>query len=669
MDSIDKLTINTIRNLALDAVQKAGTGHPGTAMGAADTIYTLWHEYLKHNPGNPYWVNRDRFILSAGHASLLLYIMLYLTGYEHLTLEEIKNYRQFGSLTPGHPENYLTPGVEVTTGPLGQGFANAVGIAFAEAHLGAYFNRPGHEIVDHFTYVFASDGDLMEGVSAEAASLAGHQELGKLIVFYDDNRVTIEGSTDLTFSEDRAKRFRAYHWHVQEVDGYDLQAISEAIEKAQVAPQPSIIMCRTHIAFGSPNKQGSSAAHGAPLGEEEVRLTKENLGWPLEPAFHVPKQVLTHTRKAVEEGDQEEDEWQKRFESYADDYPALAEEFENAFANHLPAGWDKDLPTFARDEGEIPARTAGKQALTHLASKLPMLFGGSADLGPSVKTLLPGMDDFSPENYAGQNVHFGVREHAMGGILNGLGVYGGVIPYGGTYLVFSDYMRPSIRLAALMKLPVIYVFTHDSVLVGLDGPTHQPVEQLMSFRTMPNINVIRPCDANETVAAWRFAVHNRSEPTLLALSRQALPVVTEDQESSYRNLCRGAYILSDTEMKEPDLLLLGTGSEVHLLLEAQKILSDDGISSRVISFPSMKLFDQQPEEYQEEVLPGSVKKRLAVEAGSSLGWWKYVGRDGDVFGIDRFGIPGSTQDIIETFGFTGEEIAARSRRLVEDRGA
>ncbi|RLD07505.1 MAG: transketolase [Chloroflexota bacterium] len=664
MEKIDQLAINTIRTLAMDAVQSAGTGHPGTAMGAADVIYTLWTKHLKHNPNNPEWLNRDRFVLSAGHASMLLYSMLYLTGYENLTLDEIKKYRRYGSLTPGHPENYLTQGVEVTTGPLGQGFSNAVGMAIAEAHLSEYYNRPGFDVIDNYIYAFAGDGDLMEGVSQEAASLAGHLKLEKLIVIYDDNRVTIEGDTGLAFTEDRAKRFEAYHWHVQKVDGYDTEAISAAIEAAKADPRPSIIMSRSHIAYGSPNKQDSSSAHGAPLGEDEVRLTKEKLDWPLEPAFFVPDEVLTHTRTAVQKGENAEKEWQTLFDGYKKEYPELASEMLYAFAGKLPAGWDKDMPEFSPEDGPMPARVASGKVLNNLAGKIPMILGGAADVGPSIKTILDNAGDFTADDRAGRNLHFGVREHAMGGILNGLSLYGGLIPYGGTYFIFSDYMRPSMRMAALMGLPVIYVFSHDSVLIGTDGPTHQPVEHIASYRAVPNMTVLRPCDANEVTAAWRVALENQTGPTMLLLARHAIPILAETQEDCFDNLSHGAYVLSPADNQKPELLLMGTGSEVHLLLEAQKILLEEGIHASVISFPSMEIFEKQAQEYKNQVLPQNVLPRLAVEAGSSMGWWKYVGSAGDVFSVDRFGIPGSTEDVIEFFKFTGEGVAERARSLL-----
>lgn len=665
MNQIDQLAINTIRTLAMDAVQSAGTGHPGTAMGAADTVYTLWTRYLKHNPNNPEWLNRDRFVLSAGHASMLLYSIMFLTGYRDLTLDEIKRYRQYGGITPGHPEICLTEGVEVTTGPLGQGFSNGVGMAIAEARLSALFNRPGFNIIDHFTYVFASDGDLMEGVSQEAASLAGHLKLSKFIVIYDDNRVTIEGDTGITFTEDRAKRFEAYQWHVRQVDAYDTAAISSAIEAAQKDPRPSIIMCRSHIAFGSPNKQDSSSAHGAPLGEDEVRMTKENLDWPLAPAFYVPEAVLDHTRQAVQKGDAAEKEWQALFDRYEKEYPDLAAELQDALAGKLPQGWDAGLPTFSPEDGPMPARVASGLILNHLARQVPALFGGAADVGPSIKTILTEGGDFTAEDRAGRNLHFGVREHAMGGILNGLAKYGGLIPYGGTYFVFSDYMRPSMRMAAMMGLGVIYVFSHDSVLVGTDGPTHQPVEHAASYRAMPNMTVIRPADANEVAAAWRYALKNRNGPTLLSLARHAIPILAETKQNRYTNLTRGAYVLSESGKVKPDLLLMGSGSEVHLLLAAQEILRKEDIHSAVISFPSMELFENQPQDYKNKVLPDNVLPRLAVEAGSTMGWWKYVGSHGDVFGIDRFGIPGSTQDVIEFFNLTGEGVADRAKRLIK----
>jgi len=663
MDKIDKLAINTIRTLAMDAVQSAGTGHPGTAMGAADSVYTLWTRHLKHNPKNPAWLNRDRFVLSAGHASMLLYSMLFLTGYEHLTLDEIKRFRRYGGLTPGHPENYLTAGVEVTTGPLGQGFSNAVGMAIAEAHLSEYYNRPGYNIIDNYIYAFAGDGDLMEGVSQESASLAGHLKLEKLIIIYDDNRVTIEGDTGITFSEDRAKRFEAYHWHVQKVDGYDTEEISAAIEAAKADPRPSIIMSRSHIAYGSPNKQDSSSAHGAPLGEEEVRLTKEKLGWPLEPAFFVPDEVLTHTRTAVQKGEKAEKEWQTLFDDYKKEYPELASEMLDAFAGVLPAGWDKELPEFSPEEGPMPARVASGKVLNCLAKKIPGIFGGAADVGPSIKTILDNTGDFTADDRTGRNMRFGVREHAMGGILNGISLYGGMIPYGGTYFIFSDYMRPSMRMAALMGLPVIYVFSHDSVLIGTDGPTHQPVEHIASYRAVPNMTVLRPCDANEVTAAWRVALENKTGPTMLLLSRHAIPILGETQKDCYENVSKGAYVISAAD-QNPDLLLMGTGSEVHLLLDAQQILRKENIHAQVISFPSMEIFEQQSQKYQDKIISKDVLPRLAVEAGSSMGWWKYVGSAGDVFSVDRFGIPGSTEDVIEFFNFTGEGVAERAKCLL-----
>ena len=663
MDKIDQLAINTIRTLAMDAVQSAGSGHPGTAMGAADSVYTLWTRHLKHNPKNPTWLNRDRFILSAGHASMLLYSMLFLTGYENLTLDEIKRYRRYGGLTPGHPENYLTAGVEVTTGPLGQGFSNAVGMAIAEAHLSEYYNRPGFNVIDNYIYAFAGDGDMMEGVSQEAASLAGHLKLEKLIVIYDDNRVTIEGDTGIAFTEDLAKRFEAYHWHVQRVDGYDTEAISEAIKAAKVDPRPSIILSRSLIAYGSPNKQDSSSAHGAPLGEDEVRLTKEKLDWPLEPAFFVPDEVLTHTRTAVQRGENAEKEWQTLFDGYKKEYPDLASEILDAFTGKLPNGWDKDMPKFSSEAGPMPARVASGKVLNHLAGKIPMMIGGAADVGPSIKTMIDNAGDFTADNRSGRNLHFGVREHAMGAIFNGLSLYGGLIPYGGTFFIFSDYMRPSMRLAALMGLPVIYVFSHDSVMVGADGPTHQPIEHIASYRAVPNMTVLRPCDANEVTAAWRVALKNQTGPTMLLLTRQAIPILEETQKDCYENVSKGAYVISPAE-KKPDMLLMGTGSEVHLLLKAQKILLEERIHTSVISFPSMEIFEKQTQEYKNQVLPQDILPRLAVEAGSSMGWWKYVGSAGDVFGIDRFGIPGSAEDAIEFFGFTGEGVAERVRKLL-----
>jgi transketolase len=664
MNDIDHLAINTIRALAMDAVQAAGTGHPGTPMGAADSVYTLWMYHLKHNPKNPNWINRDRFILSAGHASMLLYSLLYLTGYD-ISLDQIKKYRQYGGITPGHPELNVTPGIDVSTGLLGQGVANAVGLAIAQAHLAAYFNRPGHTILDNYTYVFAGDGDLMEGVSAEAASLAGHLRLSNLILIYDNNHTTIEGSTDISFTEDSAKRFEAYQWHVQQVDGYDLAAISDAINNAKADPRPSMIISNSHMAYGSPNKQDDSAAHGAPLGENEVQLTKQALGWPLSPLFYVPDQVLKHCRAAVEKGPAWEQEWKQRFDLYRSQYPDLAAEFDRFMNHELQPGWDKDLPVYSPDDGKVAPRKAISKSINAVARRVPNLIGGSADLGPSTSTIMAGIPDLSPVDKGGRNMHFGVREHGMAAILSGMALFGGLISYGSTYFVFADYMRPAIRMAAFMRLPVVYIFTHDSVLVGTDGPTHQPVEHLFMLRMTPNLTVIRPCDANETVAAWKWCLTHHSGPVALILARHDIPVLSQTRQPDlYEKLSRGGYILAKEERSPADVILMGTGSEVHLLLEAQKTLSDEDVSVRVVNFPSLELFEQQSQEYKNEILPLDAKVRLAVEAGSTSGWWKYVGFQGAVHGVDTFGIPGSTQDVIAEFKFTPEEIVRKARVLL-----
>jgi transketolase len=663
-EELDQLCINTLRTLAIDGVQKANSGHPGMPMGAAAMAYVLWTRFLRHNPVNPSWPDRDRFVLSAGHGSMLLYSLLHLTGYD-LSLEELKNFRQWGSRTPGHPEHGLTPGVETTTGPLGQGFANGVGMAIAEAYLAAHFNRPGYKIVDHYVYAIVSDGDLMEGIASEAASLAGHLRLGKLIYLYDDNRISIEGSTDLTFTEDRGQRFEAYGWHVQRVDGYDLEGIAAAIRAAQADPRPSLIIARTHIGYGSPNKQDTAEVHGAPLGEEEVRLTKENLGWPTEPPFLIPEEALAHFRKALEKGRAWEADWQARFDAYATEYPDLAEEWRMAMAGELPTGWDADLPTFRPEDGPMATRVASGKVLNAIAPYLPTLIGGSADLAPSCKTYLNGYGDFFADNPGGRNLHFGVREHAMGGILSGLALHGGVIPYGSTFLVFSDYMRPSIRLAAMMELPVIYVFTHDSIGIGEDGPTHQPIEQLASLRAIPHLTVIRPADANETVAAWRVALEHREGPVALLLTRQKLPVLDRATLAPADRLARGAYVLADVAGGRPDIILIATGSEVHVALAARERLAEQGVRARVVNMPSWELFERQPRSYRDEVLPPEVTARLAIEAGVPQGWFRYVGEGGDVIGIERFGASAPYKVLWEKYGFTAENVAARALEMLK----
>ncbi|MEW6233484.1 MAG: transketolase [Chloroflexota bacterium] len=664
-DALDQLCINTIRTLAMDAVQKANSGHPGMPMGAAAMAYVLWTRFLKHNPANPAWLDRDRFVLSAGHGSMLLYSLLHLTGYG-LDLDELKSFRQWGSRTPGHPERGLAPGVETTTGPLGQGFANGVGMALAERFLAHHFNRPGHIIVDHFTYAIVSDGDLMEGVSAEAASLAGHLGLGKLIYLYDDNRISIEGPTDLAYTEDVARRFLAYGWHVQRLsDGNDLAAVNDALRAAQMeAKRPSLIIARTHLGFGSPHKQDSAEAHGAPLGQEEVRLTKQALGWPLEPAFYIPDQALVHFREALGRGRAWEKEWETRFQAYAREYPELAAEWQRAMAGELPEGWQAALPVFSPQEGPMATRTASGKVLKALSPVLPTLLGGSADLAPSTDTYVKGAGDLQAKSPGGRNLHFGVREHAMGGILNGLALHGGVIPYGGTFLVFSDYMRPSIRLAALMGLGVIYVFTHDSIGLGEDGPTHQPVEQLAALRAIPGLTVIRPADATETVAAWRVALEHKDGPVALILTRQKLPILDRTKYPPASGLARGAYVLADPPGGRPEIILIATGSEVHPALEAQERLLNQGIAARIVSMPSWELFDREPQEYRDQVLPPEMTARLAVEAGISQGWHRYVGSAGDVISIERFGASAPYGILMEKFGFTVENVVSRALALL-----
>lgn len=658
-DKVDLLCINTLRMLAVDMVEKAKSGHPGMPMGAAAMAYVLWTKFLRHNPQNPAWPNRDRFVLSAGHGSALLYALLHLTGYD-LPLDELKRFRQWGSRTPGHPEYGHTPGVEVTTGPLGQGIANAVGMAIAERFLASHFNRPGFDVVDHYTYVIAGDGDLMEGVSHEAASLAGHLKLGKLICLYDDNRVSIEGSTDLAYTEDRAGRFNAYGWHVLQVgDGNDTESLASAIQAAQAEKEkPSIIIVRTHIGFGSPNKQDSSSAHGEPLGAEEARLTKENLGWPQEP-FHIPDQALACFQQVVEKGRSWESDWQGLLNSYTRAFPELASEYDLWIKGKLQTGWDKDIPVFPADEKGMATRAASGTVLNAIASKLPNLIGGSADLGPSTKTIIKGAGDFCPGNYSGRNMRFGVREHGMGSVLNGMALHGGLIPYGATFLVFCEYMRPPIRMAAMMGLKVIYVFTHDSIGLGEDGPTHQPVEQLAALRAIPGLTVIRPADANETAVAWHCAVGQIKGPTALILSRQNLPTLDRQRVSAADGLSRGAYILSEPEGKKPEVILIASGSEVQIALQAAEELKVNGIFARVVSMPSWELFEEEPEEYRSKVLPPEITARVAIEAGTTQGWHRYVGDKGEVIGIDRFGASAPYQVLFEKFGFTVDNLVKK----------
>jgi transketolase len=677
--SLDQTCINTLRFLSVDMVQKANSGHPGLPLDAAPMAYVLWTKQLKHHPANPHWADRDRFVLSAGHGSALLYSLLHMTGYD-VSLDDIKQFRQWGSKTPGHPERGEVPGVEVTTGPLGQGLANAVGMAIGEAQLAATYNREGHTVIDHRTWAIVSDGDLMEGVASEAASLAGHLRLGKLVCLYDDNYVTLAAGTDITFSEDRARRFEAYGWQTIKVDdGNDVAAIHKALKDACAETgKPTLIVVRTHIGFGSP-EQDSFKAHGSPFGVEDVKKTKQNLGWPLAPDFLVPDEALTHFREAQDAGAKAEQAWDERMAAYAKAFPAQASELKSRLAGELVDGWDSDIPFFPADAKGMSTRVAGGKVMNAFAAKVPGLFGGSADLDSSTFTNLKGHGDFNPRptknqdlqgsdsagwSYAGRNLHFGVREHAMGAIVNGLAAHGGFLPYGSTFLIFSDYMRPAIRLAALMKLHVAHVFTHDSIALGEDGPTHQPIEQLVSLRAIPNTTVIRPADANETAVAWKVLVESKDHPVLLALSRQNLPVLDRDTYASAEGLRKGAYVLSDAEAGKPELILIATGSEVSLILKAADQLREDGVAVRCVSMPSWELFEAQPRNYQNDVLPPAVTARLAVEMGATQGWQRYVGAQGDVLGIDHFGASAPADKLLQEFGFTAENVVKRAKALL-----
>ncbi len=653
--SISKRAINAIRFLAIDAVQQANAGHPGLPMGAAPMAFTLWTQFLRHNPTDPKWPNRDRFVLSAGHGSMLLYALLYLTGYD-LPLSELEHFRQLGSKTPGHPEYGLTPGVETTTGPLGQGFATAVGMAMAEAHLAARYNRPTHAVIDHFTYGIVSDGDLMEGLSGESASMAGHLGLGKIIFLYDDNHISIEGQTEITFTEDVLKRFDAYGWHTQRVtDGTDVDAIAEAIRRGQVeTARPSLIAVRTHIAEGSPNKHDSASAHGSPLGVEEVRLTRENLGWTDGP-FQVPDDIRQFFLTAQERGQAWQTEWRENvWTRYQGEYPDLAKELEQAWNHVLPAEWDSQLPTFEVGSG-LATRSASGAVLNAISTKVPYLFGGSADLSPSTDTYLKAAGDFSPSDYGGKNIHFGVREHAMAAALNGMSLHGGLRVFGGTFMVFSDYCKPAIRLSALMHQPVVYVFTHDSIGLGEDGPTHQPVEQLAGLRAIPGLWVIRPADANEAREAWKVAMNSTEHPVAMVLSRQKLPVLPV----ATADVAHGGYVAQDTS--KIDVILMATGSEVWLAFDAAKVLQGQGIGARVVSMPSWELFDQMPEAYRESVLPSSVHARVAIEAASPMGWDRFVGDHGKIIGMTGFGASGRIEDLLPHFGFTVDHVVSAAQ--------
>jgi transketolase len=660
-NDLDELIVNTIRALAMDGVEKAKSGHPGMPMGMADAAYVLWSRFLKHSPANPEWPDRDRFVLSAGHGSMLLYSLLHLFGYD-MQMDDLMQFRQWESRTPGHPEYGCAPGVETTTGPLGQGSANGVGLALAERMLAAQFNRDGEPIVDHYTYAICSDGDIMEGVSHEAAAIAGHLGLGKIIYLYDDNHITIEGDTDLAMSEDVGRRFEGYNWHVQRIDGHDRAAVARAIEAAQAEQQkPSLIICRTHIAKGSPNMQDDAEAHGAPLGEDELRLTKENLGYPAEPPFFVADIVRETLATRGEELDAQADAWKKRSAAWREANPDLAVLWDARMSGAIPDGLADRLPRFEAGKG-VATRNASGEVLQVLSAELPGLAGGSADLHPSTKTYIKQEDAVREDAYAGRNLHFGVREHGMGGILNGMALHGGFIPYGGTFLVFSDYMRPSVRLAALSGLRVIYVFTHDSVFLGEDGPTHEPIEHFAALRTMPNLHVIRPADAAETAVAWMMALERRDGPTALILTRQNIPVLDRENLAPAEMLRKGGYVLLDSE--DPEIILIGTGSEVHVAVEAAGLLAEEGRRVRVVNLGCWEVFDAQPAEYREQVLPRSVTRRLAIEAATSFGWEKYVPPNGAVLGIDRYGFSAPWKVIAEKLGFTPKGAADLARRLL-----
>ena len=650
----------------MDTVQKANSGHPGTPMGAAAMAYVLWDRFLKHNPGDPTWPDRDRFILSPGHASALLYSLLHLTGYD-LPLEEMKQFRQWGSKTPGHPEYGLTPGVEMTTGPLGQGFAHGIGMAVAERWLANHYNHSGHEIINHRTYAIVSDGDLQEGVASEAASLAGTLRLGKVIYLYDDNDISIEGNTDIAFAENVAQRFQAYGWHViGPVDGIDPEVVDSAIRMAQAeTARPSLIICRTVIGYGSPNKAGTASAHGEPLGEEEIRLTKEQLGWPYQEPFTLPEEAQSHFRQAQDRGRSYQEEWQARMEDYRREYPVEAAMLEEALKGHLPDGWDQDLDGLFNDADKpMATREASGRVMNAIAERVHSFTGGSADLAPSTKTLLKDHGHYGFEEYCGHNMHFGVREHAMGSIANGMALHGGTIPYTATFLIFSDYMRPPIRLAALMDLRVVYIFTHDSIGLGEDGPTHQPIEQLLSLRAIPNVVVLRPADATETVEAWKVAMERRDGPTVLVMGRQNLPVLDRKTYAAAAGVQRGAYVLWEAS-ENPETILIGTGSEVHIALDAGKILEEKGIMARVVSLPSWKLFDAQSTDYRSSVLPSKVRARVAIEAATTMGWERYVGIEGVTLGIPHFGASAPAGVLYEKFGLTAQRMADEAETLVK----
>ncbi|MED3562613.1 transketolase [Bacillus xiapuensis] len=665
-DTIDALSVTSIRTLAIDAIEKANSGHPGMPMGAAPMTYTLWTRFMNHNPNNPQWFNRDRFVLSAGHGSALLYSMLHLSGY-NVTMDDLKQFRQWGSKTPGHPEYGHTEGVEATTGPLGQGIAMAVGMAMAERHVASVYNKDKFELVNHYTYSMCGDGDLMEGVSAEAASLAGHLKLGRLVVLYDSNDISLDGDLDKSFSESVKERFQAYGWqYIRVEDGNNLEEIAKAIEEAKSdLERPTMIEVKTVIGYGSPNRAGTSGVHGAPLGAAELKLTKEAYKWTFDEDFHVPQEVYENFQKLiVENGEKKEKEWNDLFEQYKKEYPELGAQLEKALNHELPEGWDQDIPVYQEGKG-LASRASSSEVLNGIAKNLPILIGGSADLAGSNKTLIKGSNDFMPDSYEGRNIWFGVREFAMGAAMNGIALHGGVKVFGGTFFVFSDYLRPAIRLAALMGLPVTYVFTHDSIAVGEDGPTHEPIEQLAALRAMPNLSVVRPADGNETAAAWKLAVESTNKPTVLVLTRQDLPTIKGTDVNAYEGVSKGAYVISAAEKETPDALLLASGSEVGLAVEAQKALAGEGVQVSVVSMPSWDRFEAQSQDYKDSVLPKNVKKRLGIEVGASLGWHKYVGDEGEVLAIDKFGASAPGEKIMEEYGFSVNNVVSRVKALLQ----
>jgi transketolase len=665
-ENIDELSISTIRTLSIDAIEKANSGHPGMPMGAAPMAYTLWTKYMNHNPKNPTWFNRDRFVLSAGHGSMLLYSLLHLSGYD-LPMEEIKNFRQWGSKTPGHPEYGHTAGVDATTGPLGQGIAMAVGMAMAERHLAATYNRDAFNVVDHYTYSICGDGDLMEGVSSEAASLAAHLKLGRLVVLYDSNDISLDGDLDKAFSESVENRFKAYGWqYIRVEDGNDLDAIAQALEEARTDEnRPTLIEAKTIIGYGSPNRSGKSAVHGAPLGADELKLTKEAYKWTFEQDFHVPDEVYDHFEEScVEQGSKKEESWNELFGKYKQQFPELGKQLELAIKGELPKGWDKDIPVY--EEGKsLASRASSGEVLNAIAKNLPTFIGGSADLAGSNNTMIKGAPDYMPGEYEGRNIWFGVREFAMGAALNGLTLHGGIKIFGGTFFVFSDYLRPAIRLAAVMGLPVTYVFTHDSIAVGEDGPTHEPVEQLASLRSMPNLGVIRPADGNEVAAAWREAIRSKAKPTALVLTRQNLPTLKRTAELAPEGVSKGGYVVSPSNKEQADALILAAGSEVNLAVESQKALAQEGIDVAVISMPSWDRFEEQTKQYKQSVINPAVKKRLAIEMGTSFGWDRYTGDEGDILAIDRFGASAPGNRVIQEYGFTADNVVARVKALIQ----